>query len=168
MRQKVTMVRDDASELGVEVAGVGADEVGAVVAHLVHRVVGHVAVQRPVAGGAGDELDGAGGADRDEHGGLGDASGGRDGAAVGSDQLEGMTVEVEWVVVHRAEVAEPDANQITDLGDERRGGGNDLLLKVSTLKSFIASGSARRVPIGIFHSWRHERVVADPASLGGA
>jgi hypothetical protein len=31
--------------------------------------------------------------------------------------------------------------------------GNALPLNVSTLKSFIASGSARRVPIGIFHSW---------------
>ena len=47
------------AHLLVQVARLHADHVGELVAHLVHDVVGHVAVQRPIAGRIGDELDGA-------------------------------------------------------------------------------------------------------------
>ena len=51
--------------------GLHADHVRGAVAHLVHHVMGHVAVHRPVAGLVGDELDRARAADGHEHRRLG-------------------------------------------------------------------------------------------------
>src|SRR5262249_14572825 len=50
----------------VEVALLDPDHVGEAVAHLVHHVVGHVAVQGPVARLIGHELDGPGAPRRDQ------------------------------------------------------------------------------------------------------
>ena len=88
-------------------------------AHLVHHVMGHVAVQRPVAGVAATNS-----IVRVVPTGTSTVVSGmrarrRDRAAVGRDDLERVAVEVDRVVIHRAEVPEADAHAVADLGDER-------------------------------------------------
>ena len=74
-------------------------------------------------------------------------------AAVGRDDLEVVAVEVDRVVIHRAQVAEADADAVaracTTSGAVP---GNTLPLNVSTLKSVISFGSGRARPASIFHS----------------
>ena len=73
-------------------------------AHLVHRMMGHVAVERPVAWSIRDKINRTGAADLDKYGGfdllgrLGDL------ATVGSGNLEIYAVKVHRMVVHGAEV----------------------------------------------------------------
>ena len=96
---------------------------------------------RPVARLVGDELDVARAADADEHRRLGPLRRERDVAAVGRGDLEVVAVQVDRVVVHRAQVAEADAHAVAGLArPAARVPGNALPLNVSTLKSVISFG----------------------------
>jgi hypothetical protein len=81
----------------------------------------------------------------------------RDRAAVGLDDLEGVAVDVDRVVIHRAEVGEPDAHEVAELGDERRGRRERLAVEREHVEVVHRERIGRRVPIGIFHSWASAR-----------
>ena len=103
---------------------IDADHVGDVVTHGVHGVVGFVAVESPIAGVVGDELNVAGGSDGDVDGVFRPARGGGDGSAVGAGDLEHVTVEVDGVVVH-GEIAEADADAVALFDDHGIDAGED-------------------------------------------
>ncbi len=107
-------------------SGIDANHVGAVMAHLVHDVVGHMAVERPIAGGRGDKFDGAGGSDRNEDGGLRNLRGAGDTAAihVGDDKVG--AVQVDRVVFHGTQVANADAHAVTGFYNQGCGGREDF------------------------------------------
>src|SRR5690606_10301134 len=104
---------EDLPHLGVETLRVHADHVGEVVPHLVHHVMGHVAVHGPVPRRVGDELDGAGAPGGHQHGRLGPLTRGGDAPAVGLGDVERVAVQVDRVVIHRAQVAEAQAHALT-------------------------------------------------------
>jgi hypothetical protein len=122
------------------------------VAHLVHHVVGHVAVHRPVAGLVGDELDVAGAADRDEDGGLGPLRRDRERAAVGRHDLEVVAVQVDRVVIHGAQVAEADPHAVALAADQRRGAGVRLRVHREDVEVGHLVGVGRFAPGTTFHS----------------
>ena len=80
----------------------------------------------PVAGVVGGELDGAGAADGDEDRGLGPAARLGNHAAVCLGDGEVVAVEVDGVVVHRAEIADAETDAVTLLDDERLRAGKAL------------------------------------------
>ena len=88
-----------------------ADEVLHVVAHGVHGVVRLVAVDRPVAGLVGDELEGAHLPDRHVDRDLRPARALRHPAAVGAGHLEVVAVHVDRMVGH-GEVADAHAHPV--------------------------------------------------------
>ena len=89
----------------------------------------------------------------------------RDRAAVGRRDAEVVAVQVDRVVVHRAQVAEADAHALAGLDDAAaRCRGTPCALNVSTLKSVISFGSGRAragldLPLA-----EHEREVAVDAA----
>lgn len=97
---------------------VGADRIRKLVAHGVHGVMALVAVERPVAGRVGHELDGArlAGHDRDRR--LRDPGRSRDLATVALDDPEAVAVNVQRVARH-AQVRAADADAVV-LGDDQR------------------------------------------------
>ena len=73
--------------------------------HLIHDVMGHVAVKCPVAGSIGDEFDVACLSDGNQSRCFGPLGRKRDVLAVRRRDSEVMTVDVHRVMVHRAQVA---------------------------------------------------------------
>src|SRR5690606_18274674 len=108
---------------GIQLAGFHANHVGDAVAHLVHDVVGHVAMHSPVTWGVGYELDVARSAGGHQHGGLWPLRRQRHDTAVGSDYLEVVSMQVDRMVIHRTQVAKTDSNAFAELAHERGGAG---------------------------------------------
>ena len=76
----------------------------------------------------------------------------RDPPAVGLGDAERVTVKVDRVVIHRAEVADPDAHALAGLRDQRRRPGKAFAFIVSTLNSVISFGLGRFAPGSMRHS----------------
>ena len=139
--------------LCVQIARLDADHVRELVPHLVHHVMGHVAMHRPVAGLVGDELDGPRLPNGDQHGRLellrrlGDLS------AVGLRHAKLIAVQVDRVMVHRGDIRDPDAHALVRAAPPSASvPGNAFALKVRMLKSVISFGFGREAPTSIRHS----------------
>jgi hypothetical protein len=72
----------EALDLCIEIPRLHPNHIGNVMAHLIHGVVSHMAVQRPVSWGVGDELEGARAADLHQNGCLYLLGRRRDGSAI--------------------------------------------------------------------------------------
>ncbi len=96
--------------------------------HLVHHVVWQMAVQHPVAGIVGDELDVPRLGDPDEHRIAGPPRRLRDAAALGSGGVEGVPVDVHRMMIH-AEVHEADPHSVALTHDEGRASGTGFAVQ---------------------------------------
>ena len=88
--------------------------------HLIHHVMGHVAVKRPIAGRVCNEFDVARLSDPDQHRRFRPLRRKRNITAIGCRDPEVITMDVYRVMIHRAQVAQSDANSIPGLANERR------------------------------------------------
>src|SRR5207249_4981314 len=111
----------EAADLLVEVPRLYPDHVGNVVAHLVHNVVGHVAVQRPVPWLVGHELEGPRAADLHQDGRLYLLGRRRDLPTVSLRDFELIPMEMDGVVVRGAQVDQTDFHAVTEPGHQRGG-----------------------------------------------
>ena len=123
-------------------------------AHLIHHVVSHMAVKRPVARRIGDEFDIARLADADQHRGFGPLRRKRNIFTVGRRDSEMIAVDVHRMMVHGAKVADANLTLSPVLQTNGAVDGNTLPLMVRILKSFIFSVFGRDVPASITHSLR--------------
>ena len=96
--------------------------------HLVHVVVRQVAVQHPVAGIVGDELDIARLRNADEHSVARPPRGFGNPAAFGAGDVEGLAVQMHRMMVH-AKVHEADAHAAAERHDHRRDRGAGLAVE---------------------------------------
>src|SRR5664279_6163977 len=108
-------------QLRIESVRISSDEIRSGMSHLIHSVMSHVTMQSPVPRCACDKLDHAHRAHRYQHGGLRDTSARWHGSTIGCDDLERVTMEVDRMVIHRTQVAEPNADAVANLGNERLG-----------------------------------------------
>ena len=113
------IARQERTHLLVQIPGLHPHHVRKLVAHLVHDVVRHMAVEGPVAGRIGDKLDSARLPDRDQHGRFRPLRRQGDILAVGRGDAEVIPVDVDRVVVHGAQVAQTDAHLIAGFAHQR-------------------------------------------------
>ena len=112
--------------------------------HLVHDVVGHMAMHGPVPGIVGDKFNGSGCAHRNECRGFRPAGRFRNQAAIGHDFFKGVAVKVDRVMVHGGQIADADPDALACLRDKRRGAGKGSGIEGQDIKirRFIGVGAA--------------------------
>ena len=88
--------------------------------------------------------------------------------AVGRDDLPGVAVDVDRVVVHRRQVADPDPDTVVVADDERVGAGEGAGVEREQVEVAHHVGAGRLAPGSTYHSWSIERDVAVDRRRGRA
>src|SRR5690606_9484016 len=107
--------------------------IGNLVTHGVHRVVSHVAVERPITWCVSDELDIARSTHRAKHRSFRPLPCFGNLSAVGGSDVEGVAVDVNGMVPH-AQVADANAHAIIGAYDKAFNGGEDFAVEGPQVK----------------------------------